>query len=335
MTAPSPSPGDGAAPPTAVAAAPIAAPSPRSADLVLARVHLRLGALALARAELETLAGRDGLDRDGLIDLAEVRWRTGDVVGAGEAAAAALEHGEPQLLALVVAAEAAMHRGRPTEARRHAEQALALGTGTVDVVFAGMPRAGVWPVDPMTPPPVATTLFDDPRGLAGAPAPAPFTPGTGAGSFGDAGADGISAGHGGDDSVPDPGTISLWAGTDDPAAAPPSLPAPELALEAARVALRDGRRGDAALAFGLVLRLAPALAPVVVAELGHDRGPELALTRGDAYRLVGREAEALRAFAEVLPRAADAAPPQPQRDAPRRPRPSPGPAPTKPPGEPS
>jgi hypothetical protein len=186
---------------------------------------------------------------------------------------------------------------------------------------------------PMTPPPVATTLFDDGRGLAGAPPTAPFAPGTGAGSFGDPGTGGASSGHGGDDSVPDPGTISLWAGTDDSAAAPRALPAPEIALEAARVALRDGRRGDAALAFGLVLRLAPALAPVVVAELAHDRGPELALTRGDAYRLVGREAEALRAFAEVLPAAADVAPPEPQREAPRRPRPTPGPAPAKPPGE--
>ena len=55
----------------------------RAADLVLARLHLRLGALALARAELETLAGRDALDDDGLTDLAEVRWRTGDLVGAG------------------------------------------------------------------------------------------------------------------------------------------------------------------------------------------------------------------------------------------------------------
>lgn len=292
------------------------APAGRTADLLLARVHLRLGALALARAELETLAGRDGLDHDGLVDLAEVRWRTGDVVGAGEAAVAALADGEPQLLALVVAAEAAMDRGRPSEARRHAEQALALGTGMVDAVFAGMPRAGVWPVDPLTPPPVATTLFDDPRGLSTPPAAAGLPlagglDGTTDGTSGRAGA-GPSAfdGDGTDDRTVDPGTIGLWDGTDDgTAAGPPSLPAPDLALEAARVALREGRRAEAAVGFGLALRLAPALAPAVVAALAHDRSPELAFTRGDAYRLVGREAEAMRAFAEALA----SAPPTPAR----------------------
>ncbi len=51
----------------------------RGADLRLARLHVRGGAYALARAELEALAGSDGLDRDGILDLAEVRWRTGDL----------------------------------------------------------------------------------------------------------------------------------------------------------------------------------------------------------------------------------------------------------------
>ena len=85
----------------------------------LAHLHLRLGSLALARAELETLAGRDALDDTGLVDLAEARWRTGDVAGAGEAAAVILGDGDDgPLVALVVAAEAALLRGRPSEARR-------------------------------------------------------------------------------------------------------------------------------------------------------------------------------------------------------------------------
>ena len=37
-------------------------PDERAADLVLARIHLRMGSLGLARAELENLAGRIGLD---------------------------------------------------------------------------------------------------------------------------------------------------------------------------------------------------------------------------------------------------------------------------------
>jgi geranylgeranyl diphosphate synthase type I len=36
----------------------------RDADLTLARIHLLLGSLSLARAELETLAGRGALDDD-------------------------------------------------------------------------------------------------------------------------------------------------------------------------------------------------------------------------------------------------------------------------------
>src|SRR3954452_16669389 len=45
----------------------------RSAEVRLARLHLRGGMLALARAELEQLAGSGGLDVDALADLAEAR----------------------------------------------------------------------------------------------------------------------------------------------------------------------------------------------------------------------------------------------------------------------
>ncbi len=135
----------------------------RGSDLALARLHLRLGSLALARAELETLAGRDALDQDGLVDLAEARWRTGDIAGAGEAAVAALDDEDGPLLALVVAAEAAAARGRPTEARRLADRAMEVADGSIDGLFAGMPRAGVWPPDAAAPPPSPTTMFDPPR----------------------------------------------------------------------------------------------------------------------------------------------------------------------------
>ena len=129
----------------------------RDPDLILARMHLRLGSLALARAELETLAGRDALDEAGLLDLAEARWRTGDITGAGEAAVAALQDEDGPLLALVVAAEAAAARGRPTEARRLADKAMEAAAGSIDELFAGMPRAAVWPPDAAAPPPSPTT----------------------------------------------------------------------------------------------------------------------------------------------------------------------------------
>ena len=46
-----------------------------------------------ARVHLETLAGRRQLDLRGLLDLAESRWRTADLAGAGETMTAYLEAG--------------------------------------------------------------------------------------------------------------------------------------------------------------------------------------------------------------------------------------------------
>lgn len=121
----------------------------RSTELRLARLHLRTGSIALARAELETLAGAGSLDDEALLDLAEVRWRTDDLTGAGEAAAAYIASGREALIALVVAAEATAALGRPGEARRLAGRALELVDGPIDPVFAGMPRSDVWPAGPV------------------------------------------------------------------------------------------------------------------------------------------------------------------------------------------
>ena len=132
----------------------------RSVELVLAHAHLRLGSLALARTELETLAGMGKLDTTGLVDLAEVRWRTGDLAGAGEAAAVALRGDEEHPVALLIAAEAAASLGRPSESRRLAARAMACATGSIDAIFAGMPRSAAWPPDADEPPPTAPTLFD-------------------------------------------------------------------------------------------------------------------------------------------------------------------------------
>jgi hypothetical protein len=123
------------------------APGGRALPLRLARLHLRMGSLALARAELESFAGGGSLDEPALLDLAEARWRTGDLAGAGEAANAALERGVDDPLALVIAAEAVAGLGRPAEARRLAGRALESTGLTLDVLFAGMPRSTVWPSD--------------------------------------------------------------------------------------------------------------------------------------------------------------------------------------------
>jgi hypothetical protein len=269
----------------------------RSADLILAGVHLRLGSLALARAELETMAGRDALDTEGILDLAEARWRTGDVEGAGEAAALVLEDEDGPLVALIVAAEAAAARGRPTEARRLAAKALAAANGSIDRVFAGMPRSQAWPPDPASPPPAPTTMFDPPQGASerarqakrqaprhgpAAVEPAPSSP------------EPAAAG------LPADGTIGLW-GDEGETHAPTDAPLPSAAeaLDQGRAALESGELIEASVQLALVLRLSTALAPAVLDLVADRPEPELAFVRGDAYRLVGRELDARRAYARV------------------------------------
>lgn len=297
----------------------------RTADLVLARVHLRLGSVELARAELETLAGHDALDLDGLVDLAEARWRTGDIDGAGEAAMAALDDDDGPLLALVVAAEAAAARGRPTEARRYVDRAMLAADGSIDRLFAGMPRGSAWPPDPAAPPPAPTTMFDPPHGPARSTSPPPRRPPDIAPA---APAPSIEA-----ETVDrsETATIGMWdeatAGAD--AVEPSTELDAEAAAEAERAAEVDAQletdarvtsglptaadelaRGAAALgaedvaaaaiSLGLVLRLGPDLAPAVIDLVEGRTEPGLAFVRGDAYRLVGRELDALDAYASAM-----------------------------------
>lgn len=305
----------------------------RPADLTLARVHLRLGSLALARAELETLAGRDELDDAGMVDLAEARWRTGDIAGAGEVAAAVLGDGDDgPVITLVVAAEAALARGRPTEARRYSTRAMEEAAGGIDDVFAGMPRGPVWPTDSTTlhlPPP---TLFDVPAvELVAVPGAAIVGDGTAAETAA------VTDPAGSDSSAsPEPNTIALWdaagPGSDlgearpepaddvprEPAApepspvsaepTPPAAPDPGPEMDAAgghafllgADALDRDDIAGASLQLALALRLSPALASSVLEVIDGRTDRELAFVRGDAYRLVGREADARHAYAEAV-----------------------------------
>ena len=300
----------------------------RDPDLILARMHLRLGSLALARAELETLAGRDALDEAGLLDLAEARWRTGDITGAGEAAVAALQDEDGPLLALVVAAEAAAARGRPTEARRLADKAMEAAAGSIDELFAGMPRAAVWPPDAAAPPPSPTTMFDPPRRPISAAHrhPRPHDAPSAAAAVGVTGIAGEDAGPGGE---ADAATIGLWeaagpghdAGVSadlspdveprDRSDAADDLPTGEVELDLGRAALRSGDPEEAAVRLGLAIRVAPALAPAVLDLIAGRTERAIALVRGDAYRLVGRELEARQAFLEAA-RGASWPPPAPE-----------------------
>jgi hypothetical protein len=114
----------------------------------LAHLHLRTGLPLLARVELETLAGRGDLSGPALADLAEARWRGGDLSAAGEAAQAHLDQGGDEVLAEVVVVEALAAAGRQRDARRLALRVLArpdVDEAAVEAVFAGHPRSAAWP----------------------------------------------------------------------------------------------------------------------------------------------------------------------------------------------
>jgi tetratricopeptide (TPR) repeat protein len=246
----------------------------RAIGLRLARVHLCVGSLPLARAELEAYAGRGALDEDALLDLAEVRWRTGDLAGAGEAANALLGRGREDPLALVIAAEAVAALGRPGEARRLAGRALEAVDGPLDPIFAGMPRSLIWPGDTA------------PRGGPGADADEP-----------------IAAVH--------PRSTGVGAGVVVPGAGPEgNAPASAAAAEAfagGLAALGAADVATASLRLGVALRLEPSFAQGVLDALGGRAGePALALVAGDALRLLGRETEALAAFDRARGHAPDA-----------------------------
>ena len=267
-------------------------PASRPIELVLARMHLRLGSLALARTELEIQARLGALDVPGYVDLAEVRWRSGDLAGAGEAALVAIAAGEEAPVALVIAAEAASALGRPNEARRLATKAIELAVAPIDDLFAGMPRSAVWPADAAEPPPTPGTMFHH--------EPAP----TGNRRAGDKDPS-VAAlrAHAPDDrrvGTAGPQTPGFWD-VDDGSGPGTSrstahLPDPAGELEAGRAALFAGSVEEAALRFGLALRLAPALAPAVLEATDGLSGATVNLVRGDAYRLVGLESEAQRAY---------------------------------------
>jgi len=310
-------------------AEPVDSRAPRADDLVLARMHLRLGSLGLARTELETLAGRGALDDEATRDLAEARWRTGDIGGAGEAAGAWLERHPDDILGLVIAAEAQATLGRPAEARRLAGRAIEAADGSLDPVFAGMQRSAIWPVEPGSSVGQTGVLFDDlhpgPRPLsrqatdAGAAAAGGFAPGMPHEPF--------------EPGVPDVfGGPSLWGDDADGSDATDDALDPTILFHRGRVALEDGRTAEAATGLILALRSTPGLAPAILDLLAGRSDPILVLVRGDAQRIVGHETEAMRDHAAAAGAIAEDEPDDgtgPARPEPGAPTPSAHPQPAR------
>ncbi len=231
--------------------------------------------LALARAELETMAGDGSLDVPAMADLAEVRWRTGDLPGAGDAALAHIGSGGREPLAYVVAAEAYAAQGRPADAQRMAAEALARGVD-LEAVFAGEPQSKVWERAGGAAPTART-----PTPAAAAPRTAQER------DHAEAARSAVAAaGSHRHDAV-------------DPAAVSP-------AIGAARIALRA--RDPAGVASRLAVALRADLAAVaedvleIADEALHDAGrldaAALQLIRGDALTLLERAGEAAEAYRE-------------------------------------
>lgn len=276
----------------------------------LARLHLRTGMLRLARLELEQLAGAAALDTEGILDLAEVRWRTGDLRGAADAAGAWLDEeatravptgADPDArrvadgkstdrsaaLAHAVVAEGLAVRGRHDDAVLHVAAALdalsGRSGGTVeadlDGLFAGIPaRSDAWPT-------FGSSVVQDylerapARWAAGRPAgrPAERTSGE-----------------------------RPAAEVSEPALAPAPGPAADettadeiIATATERLRARDDTA--AAVLFVLALRATPARAGEILqradAALAARPGAALLLARAEALQALGRTEAATIAYA--------------------------------------
>jgi hypothetical protein len=261
-------------------------------DLRLARLHLRLGMLAMARAELEDLAGRGALDLDGQASLAEARWRGGDLDGAADAAVAHLAEGGDDPVAIVIAAEAVAIDGQAAEARALAQRLGAMDPATIDAIFAGLPRRAHWPATgDATAPAAAASGGGGVR--TGAPVRASAVPGP----------EEVYESNAGLWDEPRPGEVAAaQRAASEPVVEPARAKAqvdPEEELEAARDELGHApERGLLRLA--LALRLDPTLAPDVIDAIRLRREPAASLLRGDAERLLGRHLEAEAAFADAI-----------------------------------
>jgi hypothetical protein len=298
-------------------------------DLRMARVHLRMGQLTLARAELEDLHRRDALDVVGLAVLAEARWRTGEGPAAADAALAHIAAGGSDDVALCIAAEAMAAEGRPADARTLMDRLPASDAATLDALFAGMPRRAFWPAGPVDRSDIDELRREtDARAAAGRrggiraagpvgveAATEPYQPPAAAG---------IASGRAGSPlgtppldrrAVPGPREVleateaGPWgAGARATSAhGAPDRPTreherrvkgqmdPAIEITRAREEL-SSRPERAILRLSLVLRHDPTYAPAVLDILHLRREPAAALVRGDAQRLLGRHMEAEAAF---------------------------------------
>jgi hypothetical protein len=261
------------------------------------------------------MAGVGELDVAAMADLAESRWRSGDLEGAADAARAHQASGGAEPMAALILAEDLMRAGQPAEARRFADYVTARVGMAVDQLFAAEPRSSLWPPaddgwmargaeapgglglvvgGSEVAAPTLATWIEAPL-LAHAAATTTAAPG-----------EDLAAGMG-------LGTAAALSGPHGTAALVVSGRLAGEELERVDRALAVGDIHGAAARLAVLLRLDAALAPVIlsVAERamaaaprpGHSTIPgdvsALHLVRGDAYRILGRENEAAAAYRQA------------------------------------
>ena len=302
----------------------VSGPESAADDVRIATIHLRLGQLTLARAELEDLLGRDALGPHGMAALAEVRWRTGDSEGASAAAESHLEAGGTDPIAICIAAEAAAAAGRSGDARILMDRLPIADAASLDALFAGMPRRAFWPAGP-----VDRNALDDIRREADDRGAENRSGQAGRAQLADAAdqayrpAEPAAADRGSADGdspglptrvVPGPREVLEASGAWADVAAQMALGDagrsqrvprserrqkaqldPRAELDRAREEL-DSRPDRAYLRMALALRADPTLAPAILATIQLRRDPEAEMLRGDAQRLLGRHLEAEAAY---------------------------------------
>jgi hypothetical protein len=254
--------------------------------LRLARVHLRTGSLALARSEFESLNGGGQLDIDGQLALAEVRWRTGEVHAAGEAAQAYLSGGGSELLGFIIAAEGHAYDARHAEAQALVAEALERTINGVDTLFAGIRQRADWSAarpSMVAEPPVAMGAefagepAVAPERFVLAPAPAALEPEAPA--------------------APEPEIAAAVALEPEAPAAPepeavPAMEAPvtqpwDEEIAAATEALGSNDPLVAGLHLAMALRTSPGAARAVLDTIGDSTDMALEMVRIEATRLLG------------------------------------------------
>jgi hypothetical protein len=245
------------------------------------------------------MAGAGTLDRDAMADLAEVRWRSGDLEGAADAARAHQASGGDEPLAALIIAEDMVRSGEEDDANPIAGSLYERVGGAVDQLFALEPRSSIWP-------PV-----DEGWMATGAAEPGHWGLLVGGSEVADPAEDTWQL-----QPIEQPsvlpamaplgrGSVARPAGAGSTGAVVLSGRIAGEQLEIVDHAIAAGDIAAALARLGVLLRLDPALAPIILSSAdravatvpaGSRHLAAIHLVRGDAYRSLGRDNEAAAAF---------------------------------------